>query len=121
MYLNGTTLHYGVGNSSTRSGGTLSTGTWYHVAVARNNGTTKLFLDGVELGTGADTNDYGSTKPVIIGSDYQASPTEAFNGWIDEVRISKGAARFTGAFTPTTGEYSSDLNTVLLLLSLIHI
>ena len=100
--MNGTTLHYGVGNSSTRSGGTLSTGTWYHVAVARNNGTTKLFLDGVELGTGADTNDYGTTKPVIIGSDYQASPTEAFNGHIDEVRISKGSARFTGAFTPTT-------------------
>ena len=115
LYLNGTTLHFGVGNSSVRSGGTLSTNTWYHVAVARNGGTTKLFLDGVELGTGADTNDYGTTKPVVIGSDYQASPTEAFNGYIDEVRISKGAARFTGAFTPTTSEYSSDLNTVLLL------
>lgn len=115
LYLNGTTLHFGVGNASVRSGGTLATGTWYHVAVARNGGTTKLFLDGTELGTGADTNDYGSTKPVVIGSDYQATPTEAFNGWIDEVRISKGAARFTGAFTPTTGEYSADLNTVLLL------
>ena len=115
LYLNGSTLHFGVGNTSVRSGGTLATGTWYHVAVARNAGTTKLFLDGVELGTGADTNDYGSTKPVAIGSDYQATPTEAFNGHIDEVRISKGAARFTGAFTPTTGEYTSDLNTVLLL------
>ena len=29
------------------------------------------------------------SKPVVIGSDYQASPTEAFNGHIDEVRISK--------------------------------
>ena len=115
LYLNGTTLHYGVGNSSTRSGGTLAIGTWYHVAVARNAGTTKLFLDGTELGTGADTNDYGRTKPVIIGSDYQASPAEAFNGHIDEVRISKGAARFTAGFTPTTSEYGSDLNTVLLL------
>ena len=115
LYLNGSALHFGVGNTSVRSGGTLATGTWYHVAVARNGGTTKLFLDGVELGTGADTNDYGSTKPVAIGSDYQATPTEAFNGHIDEVRISKGAARFTGAFTPTTGEYTSDLNTVLLL------
>ena len=115
LYLNGTTLHYGVGNASTRSGGTLAIGTWYHVAVARNGGTTKLFLDGTELGTGADTNDYGTTKPVVIGSDYQASPTEAFNGHVDEVRISKGAARFTAGFTPTTTEYSADL------LSLIHI
>ena len=115
LYLNGTTLHFGVGNSSVRSGGTLATGTWYHVAVARNAGTTKLFLDGVELGTGADTNDYGSTKPVRIGANYAATPAEEFDGHIDEARISKGAARFTAAFTPTTGEYTSDLNTVLLL------
>ena len=115
LYLNGTALHYGVGNSSTLNGGTLATGTWYHVAVARNGGTTKLFLDGTEIGSGADTNDYGSTKPVRVGANYAATPAEAFNGHIDEVRISKGAARFTAAFTPTTGEYTSDLNTVLLL------
>ena len=54
-------------------------------------------------------------KPVVIGSDYQASPTEAFNGHIDEVRISKASARFTAGFTPTTSEYGSDNNTVLLL------
>ena len=115
LYLNGTTLHFGVGNASVRSGGTLATGTWYHVAVARNGGTTKLFLDGTELGTGADTNDYGTTKPVRVGSNYAATPAEEFDGHIDEVRVSKGAARFTGAFTPTTSEYGSDLNTVLLL------
>ena len=115
MYLNGTALHYAVGNTSQINGGTLATNTWYHVAVARSGGTTKLFLDGTELGTYTDSNDYGSTTPVVIGSDYQASPTEAFNGHVDEVRISKGAARFTAGFTPTTSEYSADLNTVLLL------
>ena len=115
MYLNGTALHYAVGNTSQINGGTLATNTWYHVAVARSGGTTKLFLDGTELGTYTDANDYGTTTPVVIGSDYQASPTEAFNGHVDEVRISKGAARFTAGFTPTTSEYSADLNTVLLL------
>ena len=115
MYLDGTTLHYAVGNTSQISGGTLATGTFYHVAVARNNGTTRLFLDGTQLGTYTDANNYGTTKPVIIGSDYQASPTEAFNGHVDEVRISKASARFTAGFTPTTTEYSSDINTVLLL------
>ena len=48
-------------------------------------------------------------------ANYAATPADEFDGHIDEVRISKGAARFTGAFTPTTSEYSSDLNTVLLL------
>ena len=115
IYLNGTTLHYGVGNTSQISGGTLATNTFYHVAVARNGGTTKLFLDGTELGTYTDNNDYGSSKAVIIGSDYQESPSEAFNGHVDEVRISKASARFTSGFTPTTSEYGSDINTVLLL------
>jgi len=115
VYLDGTTLHYAVGNTSQINGGTLATNTFYHVAVARSGGTTKLFLDGTELGTYTDSNNYGSTKPVIIGSDYQASPTQAFNGHVDEVRISKGSARFTSGFTPTTSEYSSDINTVLLL------
>ena len=116
LYLNGTALHYGVGNASTLTGGTLSTGTWYHVAVARSGGTTKLFLDGTELATGADTNDYGSSKPVVIGANYDTSaPAEAFNGHIDEVRISKGAARYTAAFTAPTSAFTSDLNTVLLL------
>ena len=115
MYLDGTTLHYAVGNTSQISGGTLATNTFYHVAVARSNGTTKLFLDGTELGTYTDANNYGTTKPVVIGSDYQASPTQAFNGHVDEVRISKASARFTSGFTPTTSEYGSDINTVLLL------
>ena len=115
MYLNGTALHYGVGNTSHINGGTLATGTWYHVAVARSGGTTKLFLDGTELGTYTDANNYEVSKPLFIGSDYQAGPTEAFNGHLDEIRISKAAARFTSGFTPTTTEYSSDLNTVLLL------
>ena len=115
MYLNGTALHFAVGNTSQINGGTLSTGTWYHVAVARSNGTTRLFLDGTELGTYTDCNDYGTTTPVVIGSNYAASPVEAFNGYVDEVRISKGSARFTAGFTPTTSEYGSDLNTVLLL------
>ena len=114
LYLDGTTLHYKVGNTSQANGGTLSTGTWYHVAVARSGGSTKLFLDGTQVGsTYTDGNDYGSTKPLIIGGDYN-SGANGFAGHIDEVRISKGAGRFTGNFTPTTGEYSSDLNTVVL-------
>ena len=68
-----------------------------------------------ELDRNLHRNDYGSSKPVVLGSDYQASPTEAFNGHVDEVRISKASARFTAGFTPTTSEYGSDNNTVLLL------
>jgi len=115
VYLNGTALHFGVGNTSQATGGTLSTGTWYHVAVARSGGSTKLFLDGTQVGsTYTDTNNYGTTKPVAIGSDYN-SAANAFAGHIDEVRISKASARYTANFTPTTSAFGNDLNTVLLI------
>ena len=113
LYLDGTTLNFGVGNTSQISGGTLATNTWYHVAVARFGGTTKLFLDGTELGTYSDTNDYGSTKPLGVGGEYAG--TNEFAGHIDEIRVSKATARYTGAFTAPTAAFTTDLNTVLLL------
>jgi hypothetical protein len=113
MYLDGTTLHFAVGNTSQISGGTLSAGTWYHVAAARFGGTTRLFLDGTQLGTYTDSNDYGATKPLGIGGEY--SGTNEFGGHIDEIRVSKATARYTGAFTAPTAAFTTDLNTVLLL------
>ena len=113
VYLSGTTLHYGVGNTSQISGGTLSTGTWYHVAVARSGGTTRLFLDGTQLGTYSDSNNYGSTKPLVIGAEY--GDTNNFDGHIDELRVSKANGRYTSGFTAPTAAFSTDLNTVLLL------
>ena len=113
LYLDGSTLHYAVGNTSQISGGTLSSNTWYHVAVARSGGTTKLFLDGTELGTYTDSNDYGATKPLGIGGQYSGS--DEFGGHIDEVRVSKASARYTAAFTAPTAAFTTDLFTVLLL------
>ena len=115
VYLSGTALHFGVGNTSQATGGTLATGTWYHIAVARSGGSTKLFLNGTQVGsTYTDTNNYGTTKPLAIGSDYN-SGANAFAGHIDEVRISKASARYTANFTPTTSAFGNDLNTVLLI------
>ena len=115
LYLSGTTVHFGSGNTSHASGGTVSTGTWYHIAVSRFGGVTKLFLDGTQIGSNyTDTNDYGSTKPVIIGASY-TSGLEAFAGHIDEVRISKAAHRYTTNFTSPTSEFTTDLYTSTLL------
>ena len=115
VYLSGTALHFGVGNTSQATGGTLALNTWYHIAVARSGGSTKLFLNGTQVGsTYTDTNNYGTTKPLAIGSDYN-SAANAFAGHIDEVRISKASARYTANFTPTTSAFGNDLNTVLLI------
>ena len=75
-------------------------------------------MDGTSVtGVGGDTDnrDYGSTKPLNIGSSHGSVGGDFFTGRIDEVRVSHGTARFTGNFSAPTGEYGVDVNTVLLI------
>ena len=75
--------------------------TWYHVAWARDGTDSRLFVDGAVVST--DTNSTslsGSTAPMHVGQLRAASPTFSFLGNIDDVRITKGVARYTAAFTP---------------------
>jgi RHS repeat-associated protein/uncharacterized repeat protein (TIGR01451 family) len=91
----------------------LSTGTWYHFAIIRSGTGTnnlKLYKDGVLAGQ-ATTNVTinGGQNPLLIGK-YAANVTiYPFNGWIDELRISKGIARWTTNFTPPTAPYGTPL------------
>jgi len=83
--------------------------TWYHVAVVRLGTKIKLFVDGTQLGAG-DTdistvsfND--SAELVWMGASENAGPSEFLNGWLEEVRIHKGHARYVGNFTAPTTEF----------------
>jgi hypothetical protein len=93
-------------NSADRITGTttLSTGTWYHIALARSGTSTKLFLNGTqEASTYTDSNSYivGANRPVIGCNGYTLG-NAPLNGYIDDLRISK-VARYTANFTaPTT-------------------
>lgn len=96
-------------NSANRITGTtaLSTATWYHIAVARTGTSTKLFINGTQEGsTYSDSNNYinGTSRPEIgaAGTD----STFGTNGWLDELRVSKGIARWTANFTTPTVAYS---------------
>jgi hypothetical protein len=97
-------------NSAARITGTttLSTGTWYHVAVARSGTSTKLFLNGTqESSTYTDSNSYllGTDRPIIAaaGATLGADP---LNGYIDDLRVTKGYARYTANFTAPVGPFN---------------
>lgn len=80
---------------------TISINTWYHVAVVRSSGSTKLYVNGTNVGvTYADTNNYLDGTPTI--GNYLPIPSYGFAGYIDDVRITKGIARYTANFTPPT-------------------
>lgn len=92
---------------------TISTNTWYHAAVTREGTTVKLFLNGNLEDTDTRTFTAGQqTTSLKIGSF--GDGTLAFNGHIDEVRISN-TARYTATFTPSTTPFVNDANTLLLI------
>ncbi len=83
----------------------VSLNEWHHLALTRSGTSLKLFLDGNQIGSATNsTNLTGSTNALRIGMRVEGiSP---ITGWIDELRVSKGIARWTAAFTPPVGEYS---------------
>jgi len=80
--------------------------TTYHVALVRSGNNFKIFIDGVQLGADevADITMPDFSSAFWIG---RTNGGNYFNGWIDEVRISKGIARWTTDFTPPTIPYRS--------------
>lgn len=105
----------GTQNTNITSSGTWSTGTWYHLAVVRNGSTITLYKDGSSQGTSSDSTNYSvGTMTHYIGTRNPGYGFSTHNGWIDEFRFSN-TARYTSGFTPTTGEFSSDSNTKVLL------
>jgi hypothetical protein len=85
---------------------------WTHVAVARASGTTRLFINGALLTSAADSNNY-TAQAVTVGS--YGGGTNYFAGYMTNVRLVKGTAVYTVAFTPSTAPLSAVTNTSLLL------
>ena len=78
---------------------TLATGQWYHIAVTRSSNTLTLWVNGVSDGTVTDSNNYSASGRLALGISHS---NEYFNGYMDDVRITKGVARYTTTFTPPT-------------------
>lgn len=78
----------------------ISAGAWTHVAVCREDGSTKMYIGGIAQSTVyADTNDY-ATGAFTVGSNFsRAAP---LIGYIDDLRIVKGQAIYTQNFAPPT-------------------
>jgi hypothetical protein len=71
---------------------------WYHVAVSRLGTSLKMFINGVEVASVINsTNFIGSGINIgVVATPYY------LNGYIDDLRITKGIARYTSSFTPPT-------------------
>ena len=91
-------------NSTQGTRTTITENVWYHVAVTRSGSTWKLFLNGTAEDTITNSNSMtnGVNGSLDIGI-VQYSPTYyPMAGWIDDLRVTVGVARYTSNFTPPT-------------------
>lgn len=109
---NSTTLVVGYnatpGGFMSRTVSTISTGTWYHWAMSKTSGTFRLFWNGVQAGASAVAPAMNNTVVKwVIGKNATNNSSHYLNGYVDEVRVTKGLGRYTANFTPSASAFTN--------------
>ena len=106
-------LRHWNGGSVTNFSTELPQSQWYHFAFVRSGSTVKLYINGTaDSTTRTDSGTYlmGQSSTLTIGADGQGND---FRGYINDLRITNGLARYTTNFTPPTSAHltsSGDIN-----------
>lgn len=81
--------------------------TWTHIAFSRASGVNKIFINGTEIvnNTNSWNQTYTATNQFYIGQTIGID--RPFHGYIDDLRISKGLARYRYNFTPPTRAFAT--------------
>lgn len=90
----------------------LSLNTWYHLAFVKSGTTVTCYVNGESIGSGTVSSLRTCTGPLYVASFWGYVGTSTyFRGYIDEIRITKGVARYTANFTPPSAAFlnSADL------------
>jgi hypothetical protein len=98
-------LQIAIGNTSVANptvvdSATFTTGAWVHFAAVRYSGTIYLFKNGVSVGTPTSASGTLDRQTVTVGA--WPSGASTLTGYINDLRITRGIARYTQSFTPPT-------------------
>ena len=84
---------------------TAAADTWHHLAIARSGTTIRGFINGTQVGsdiTNSVSYNAHNTNPLNIGYGVDGGGTHQWSGYMSDVRITKGLARYTSNFTAPT-------------------
>lgn len=97
---------------------TFATATWHHVALVRESLTVlKLYVNGTLEGSAtiSHTLNLAFGGHLTTGGHTWDGNDAWYKGWLDELRVSKGIARWTDNFTPPTAEYTGEMSAHLFI------
>ena len=91
----------------------ITTGEWHHIAAVRSSGSLSLYLDGQQLGSSDSftsnitrNNSYGLSVGAYTLSN--GSSSDYFNGYLDDLRITKGVARYLENFVSPISSFPNN-------------
>ena len=102
------------GANYTSTAGDVVVNKWQHIALARDgSGNLKAFVDGRQvISQSSVNNDITNNDGISLG--IEAGFSSRFTGFMSNVRILKGTALYTSAFTPPERTLTNVTNTKLL-------
>jgi hypothetical protein len=83
----------------------VSANTWLHCALTRSGTTLRGFVGGTQAFSVTDSRTYASSTAIYVGRDNAGTSLQGFGGYLDDVRVTKGVARYTSNFTPPTATF----------------
>jgi hypothetical protein len=86
----------------------ISLTTWHHFAMTKDNNTYRMFFNGYQIGTKAET-EYTPTGNVVltIGGCRLNYQYNKLNAYMDDFRVITGKALYTSNFTPPTSQLAN--------------
>jgi hypothetical protein len=81
----------------------VSTGVWQHLAFVNNGTNIIVYLNGTNVGSTAVLSPASNTLPLTVGGRQDNSLI--INGYIQDLRITNGVARYTANFTAPTAAF----------------
>jgi len=87
--------------SGTGGGGTILGNQWNHVVLTRSDGTIRIYLNGIQTYSAANSDNYAlnNSGTIYIGRQ-QGSTSNDFIGWISDVQVINDKSLYTANFTP---------------------
>ena len=100
LYQNGTTIELWISSGNVfQYSSAITASTWQHLALSRASGTLRLFINGTQV-TSVSNSTSLTGQQIWIGDNNAGS--YFYEGYLDDLRITKGYARYTATFTPPT-------------------
>jgi hypothetical protein len=90
------------GTASGTTGDQIFKDQWHHIAITRTSGSVQAWLDGRKYGTAiTNTTDFNTSANFSVGVGRENNH-DPFQGYVNDVRVYKGVAKYTEDFIPAS-------------------